>query len=399
MSENTQIAIVGAGLSGLLAALALSDPAHGPGCRVVLLDAGQIDAIRSDGRATMLTPPAMRMLSRLGVKGLNATPVMGMRVGEGEDDASWQFELPERDGEPLAYNVENEALRAALLARIKDSGVETRSGVMLDGLAVNGRASLHLDGGLELKVDLVVAADGRNSAVRRLADLSVSRSDFGQHALVTTVTHAEPHDGIALQRFQPVGAVASLPLATTDAGHRSQIVWSDREAAIAAACALPETALVALIDERLWGALAMTGLDNAVQSWPLIAQRSEALSRPRVALIGDAARAVHPLAGQGFNLAVRDIAALAQGVVEAIRTGQDIGTAGLIGYDRWRRVDETALGTVTEALAAAPSRGPLSLLGHARRAAFAVLDEVPSLQALVRRDAAGEMGQRPDLLR
>lgn len=398
MTDRVDIAIIGAGLSGLLSAIALSDSDYGPGQRVTLIDAGPLYRAASDGRATTLTPSALRMLSRLGVDCPAVTPTHGMRVGEGEADTPWQFELPSRSDAPLAMVVENAALRAALLSRLSDTSVEIIERTGLDALEIDGDARLSLSDGRVLKAALVVAADGRKSAIRRMAGLSVTRRDFRQHALVTTVIHAEPHEGIALQRFQRVGAIASLPLATTKAGHRSQIVWSDRETAIAAACALPEAALTSLIDERLWGALEITGLDASVQSYPLIDQRSEALSAERVALVGDAARAVHPLAGQGFNLAIRDIAALSETVREAAQTGQDIGTAGLIDYARWRRVDEMLLAAVTQSLSAAPRRGPLSLLGHARRLAFATVDAVPALHPLIRQEAAGEMGERPPLL-
>ena len=396
MSEHSQIAVVGAGLSGLLSALALSDPEHGPGREVVLIDAEPIDRSLSDGRATALTPSAMRALTRLGIEDLASTPILGMRVGEGEADTLWQFELPERDDEPLAFNVENESFRAALLARLKHSPVHIRDGVRVETLSQDATATLILSDDTQLTAELIVAADGRNSAVRRMVGLSVSHFDFGQNAMVTTVIHAEPHDGIALQRFQPVGAVASLPVAKTKTGHRSQIVWSDRSSAIAAACALPAKALIKLIDDRLWGALDITGLDTAMQSYPLIGQRSEALSRGRVALIGDAARTIHPLAGQGFNLAVRDIGVLAECIGEAVQTGQDIGTAGLIGYERWRRADETLLAVLTTSLALASARG---LLGHARRAAFAAVDDMPVLHTLIRREATGSTGEQPALLR
>ncbi len=399
MTETADIIVVGGGLSGLLCALALSDNEHGAGRNVVLVEAGPLDRDTSDGRVTALAPSAMRMMARLGLRDLPTTPMTGMRVGEGDADTPWQFELPEREGQPLAMNVENGVLRDALLAEVRKRGIKTHEGVRVLDLSTRGQAVLTLDDGSTLQAALVVAADGRDSALRRLAGIGASRRDFGQSALVTSVTHAEPHEGIALQRFQPVGAVASLPLADAGGRHRSQIVWSDRPDAVDAARELPEAALAALIDERLWGALDMTGLDAEVQTYPLTGLRSDALSKDRVALVGDAARLIHPLAGQGWNLAVRDVAALAQGVREAVETGQDIGKAGLLGYERWRRADETALATLTTALAAAPSRGPLSIIGHARRAAFAAVDEMPSLHAIIRREAAGETGERPPLLR
>jgi len=399
MSDTTQIAVVGAGLSGLLAALTLSHPDHGPGCDVTLIDAGEIGRSSEDGRVTALTPSAMRMLARLGVEGLGETPMTGMRVGEGAADTPWQFELPKREGEPLAFNVENAVLRAVIVHQLSTSSVSLRENVRVESIDQDRLTTLTLSDGTSLTASLIIAADGRNSALRRMSGLSVTAHDFKQRALVTTITHAEPHDGIALQRFQSVGAVASLPLATTKAGHRSQIVWSDRTDAIEAALTLSDSALIALMDERLWHALDVTGLDTPLQSYPLIAQRCETLHSDRIALIGDAARIIHPLAGQGFNLAVRDIAALAHTIGDAVATGQDIGTAGLIGYQRWRDADETALGTMTSALASAPARGPLSILGHARRAAFAVVDELPSLHSFIRSEAAGETGERPALLR
>jgi 2-octaprenyl-6-methoxyphenol hydroxylase len=399
MSEHTQIAVIGAGLSGLLAALTFSDKSQGPGCDVTLVDAGQINRTTKDGRVTALTPSAMRMLARLGIDGIDATPMTGMRVGEGLADTPWQFELPNTGDEPLAYNVEIESLRAALLKRLKNSAVVLRDEVRVEALEQDSLATFSLSDGTQLTADLVVAADGRNSAIRRMAGLSITTHDFNQQALVTTIIHAEPHDGMALQRFQAVGAVASLPLATTSVGHRSQIVWSDRTEAVNAARLLSEDALIALIDDRLWEALGVTGLDAPVQSYPLIAQRCEALSKGRVALVGDAARVIHPLAGQGLNLGIRDIAALAQTIGDAVSTGQDIGTAGLIGYERWRQTDEASLGTMTTAFSAAPSRGPLSVLGHARRIAFAMVDDLPSLHGLIRREAAGETGERPVLLK
>ena len=400
MGPDTDVLVVGAGLSGLLAAIALARPEPGAGRRVTLADAGTVGRDTPDGRATALAPSSTRMLARLGIALPEAAPLTGMRVGEGEADSPWQFELPSRPDEPLAHVVENAALRRACLAALDTLDVKRVEGVRLTGLERSGHVRARFDDGRTVDAALVVAADGRDSAVRRLSGLSVSRHDFRQKALVTTVTHAEDHEGTALQRFQSVGAVASLPLPDAGRTHRSQIVWSDRTAAVDAACALPASALAALIDDRLWGALEVTGIAAPVQSYPLTGQRAEALSAERVALVGDAARIIHPLAGQGFNLAVRDVAALVQSVGEAAATGQDVGTAGLIGYARWRRVDETLLGAVTAGLSAVPSRlGRLGrLVGHARRAVFATVDEWPALHPFIRAEASGDTGERPHLL-
>ena len=397
MSDTMDIAVVGAGLSGLLAAIALASAEPGAGARVALLDADPIARPVRDTRATALAPSTARMMRALGIALPEAGPMVGMRVGEGEADSPWQFELPTRANEPLALVVENAALRRALLDRLDALPVTRFSPVRVTALEREGRATLQLDTGDTLAPALVVAADGRHSALRRMAGLGVSRHDFKQSALVLTVRHAEHHEGIALQRFQPVGAVASLPLADP---HQSQIVWSDRNRAVRAAAQLQPPALAALIDARLWGALEVTDILGAAQTFPLIAQRSERLSAERVALVGDAARIIHPLAGQGFNLAARDVAALAQTVRDARATGQDIGTAGLIGYERWRRADETLLGTLTTVLASAPRGMGLAsrLKGHARRAVFAATDSLPALHPFIRREAAGNTGAQPALL-
>ena len=396
MGHDFDTIVVGAGLSGLLAAVALGGAEPGAGRRVALVDAGEIERA-GDNRATALAPSTLRLLHRLGVRPEPIQPMLGMRVGEGDADTPWQFELPVREAEPLAMTCANADLRRALLAALPDS-VARFENARVESMDTRGRVSLQLDGGTSLTAALVVACDGHDSAVRRMAGLRVSRTDFGQRALVATVHHREPHEGIALQRFGAVGAVASLPLPDAGGAHRSQIVWSDRSRAVAAARALSGPALAALIDERLWGYLDIHAVEPGMSDYPLVGRRASALASERVALVGDAARTIHPLAGQGWNLAARDVAALCEGVTAAVETGQDIGTAGLLGYQRWRRADETLLGALTAALSS--TRVPVvgRLLGHARRAAFAVTDELPLLHPFIRREAAGESGTLPALL-
>ena len=396
MKHDADILVVGAGLSGLLAAIALASEEPGAGCRVTLLDRGDIGRVSDDGRATALAPSSVRMLQRLQVAIPPAGRMVGMRVGEGAADSPWQFELPARETEPLALVVENHLLRTALLERLSALPITRIDDAEVARLNTLGHAALTLSDGRTLTAPLVMAADGANSAVRRLAGFAVSEHDFGQDALVFTVRHAEDHEGIALQRFQSVGAVASLPLFSA---HHSQIVWSDRRDSVAAAAQIDPAALASLVDQRLWEALDVVAVEGAVQSYPLVARRTDRLAGDRVALIGDAARTIHPLAGQGLNLGLRDVAALVDTVRAARDTGQDLGTSGLIGYQRWRRTDETLLGTLTAALSAAPRRWlPTRLLGHARRAAFAATDTVPALHPFIRQEAAGETGTRPSLL-
>lgn len=402
---RSDIIVVGAGLSGLLAAIAMADPDYGAGRTVRLIDAGQIMRADEDGRATTLTPSALRALKRLGVALPDLAEMTGMHVGEGDQYSPWTFDLGTAQAldakdrsTPLAYIAENGALREAFLTRIAALPITLESDSRVKNLSLTKGACVTLDTGEDRVADLLLACDGRGSVMRGLADISVSDHDFKQYALVTTVAHKRRHEGSALQRFQTVGAIAALPLPDHGGVHRSQIIWSDRQIAIEAATQLPEQALIRLMDERLWHRLEMTGLTRPRQTFPLHARRAETLSIPRLALIGDAARTIHPLAGQGFNLAIRDIAALTDGIKDAVQTGQDIGTAGLIGYEQWRRMDETVLGLTTAGLSSAPKRGPGRLLGHLRRASFAAVDAVPSLHALIQSEAAGELGSRPNLL-
>ncbi|MEM9600000.1 MAG: FAD-dependent monooxygenase [Pseudomonadota bacterium] len=407
MTDPVDIAVVGAGLSGLLAAIALADPDHGAGRTVALIDPGPLE-IRADDsenvqdlRATSLTPSAVRMLNRLCVALPPLAPMRGMRVGEGSQDTPWQFQLDAPDGEVLAWFIGNDTFRHCLLRRATELGVQCLAGRRIDALTRDGMATLRLDTQETITAKLVVAADGRDSAVRRLAGIGLSARPFEQQTLILTAIHDQPHHDIALERFQNIGAIGSLPLLDDAQGrHRSQIAWSDRSTAVQAAKALPTDALAALIDERLWHELGVSDIVGPRQAYPLTARRADRIVDDRVALIGDAARTIHPLAGLGFNLAIRDIGALTDGLRDAIETGQDIGVSGLTHYERWRALDANLITQLTEGLSHARTDRLFGRLkGHVRRSLFALLDATPSLQPFARLEAAGELGTLPSLLR
>lgn len=407
MTEKTDIIVVGAGLSGLLAAVALAEPDYGAGRSVTLVDPGPLE-VRSedeasklqDLRATSLTPSAVRMFKRLSLDLPPLAPMRGMRVGEGKKDAPWQFQLDAPEDEVLAWFIGNDTFRDLLLRRAIELGVICLGGRRVEDLRCEGQATLTLDTGERLTAKLIVAADGRDSAVRRLAGIGHTARPFEQSTLILTAIHDKPHKGLALQRFQSVGAVGSLPLLDDEQGrHRSQIAWSDRTEAANAAKDLPAKDLAALIDERLWGLLGVSDVIGPRQAYPLTARKADRIVEHRVALVGDAARTVHPLAGLGFNLAIRDIGALTDGIREAAGSGQDIGVAGLQGYSRWRTLDANLITQLTEGLSAARRDRLLGRLsGHLRRGLFAFVDSTPSLRPFVRREAAGEAGDLPSLL-
>ena len=408
MTEHTDIIIVGAGLSGLLAAVALADPGSGAGRTVTLVDPGTLEVQpknkaekRHDLRATSLTPSAVRMLKRLSLDVPPLSAMRTMRVGEGDADTPWQFQLDAKDDEVLAWFIGNDTFRDIMLRRAVELGVTCIGGRHVQDMNCEGTAHLTLDNGETLTAKLIVAADGRDSAVRRLAGIGHTARPFEQHTLILTAIHDNPHNDVAFQRFQSVGAIGSLPLLDDEEGrHRSQIAWSDRSVAALAARDLPAESLAALIDERLWGELGVCDIVGTRQAYPLTARRADRIVEHRVALVGDAARTVHPLAGLGFNLAIRDIGALTDGIREALQTGQDIGVSGLQNYAQWRTLDATMITQLTEGLSAARrDRFFGRLSGHIRRGLFAALDATPFVQPLVRQEAMGELGTLPSLLR
>lgn len=408
MSNHSDIIVVGAGLSGLLAAVALADPEYGAGRAVTLVDPGPLEVQpqdnaekRHDLRATSLTPSAVRMLKRLSLDVPLLSAMRTMRVGEGDKGTPWQFRLDAPEGEVLAWFIGNDTFRVRMLRRAVELGVKCLGGHSVEDMRCEGIAELTLDNGDILTAELIVAADGRDSAVRRLAGIGHTARPFEQHTLILTAIHDKPHHDVAFQRFQSVGAIGSLPLLDDEEGrHRSQIAWSDRSVAALAAKDLPAESLAALIDERLWGELGVSDVVGTRQAYPLTARRADRIVEHRVALVGDAARTVHPLAGLGFNLAIRDIGALTDGIVEALQTGQDIGVSGLQNYSRWRTLDATMITQLTEGLSAARrDRFFGRLSGHVRRSLFAALDATPLVQPLVRKEAMGELGTLPSLLR
>ena len=394
MSIHFDIIIIGAGLTGQTAALAAAEA----GLTAALVDGRKVTDVPDDGRASALAASSMRMLTRLGVDVLDRVqPFEDMLITEGLSDSPWRMHFDSQDhGEPTAFMIENGKLYAALL-----SAVQSREKITLISparvsdwaMAATG-ASVTLDSGDVLTGDLIVAADGRNSATRKAAGISVDRKVYDQSALVTTIAHEHPHDGLALQRFLPGGPLAVLPLT----GNRCQIVWSDKTAAIAAAMRLGDTAFLGLLTERVGDYLGDITLAAPRQSYPLSLQTAQTFFGTRLALIGDAAHVIHPLAGQGLNLGLRDVAALFNGVSEAQSNGQDIGFAGLLDYERWRGVDVRSMGLMTDGLSRLfGAKSPLA--GHARRAGLSALNNNEIAKRFFMQDAAGEMGDLPALMR
>jgi len=322
-----------------------------------------------------------------------------MMIGEGRpgriSPLTLHFDGQLRDG-PMAYMIENAALKSALQAAVMQApNLSALLGSPVDTFSASAAsARLTLESGAQLSAKLVVTADGRNSALRRAASISAETHPYDQSAIVTAVEHEQDHKGVAYQMFFPGGPFAILPLT----GRRASIVWSDKTSAVKAALALGDDAFAGELSRRFGDHLGAVKPIGPRLSYPLALQMAESYTSERLALIGDAAHVVHPIAGQGLNMGLRDAAALAEVASGAASTGLDIGGAELEAYAQWRRADNRMLSTVTDQLnrlfsnRAAPLR-------HLRRLGLAAVDGSRAAQTFFMSEAAGELGDLPPLLR
>ena len=401
MSMHYDIIIVGAGITGLTAALALSQE----GFKTALIDAQDFrrtETHPSDPRASTLAATSLNMLRRLGVENAlqpHLQVINDMMIGEGRPGHISPLSL-HIDGSrrviPMGSIIENSRLLEGLRdAAEKADNLSLYLGRALhDFSATSAFAQITLETGTKLTAPLVIGADGRNSFLRKSASIAVQARDYDQAAIVTTVTHARPHVGVAQQLFFAGGPFALLPLP----GKRTSLVWSDRKAAIEAAMALDDSAFLSEIERRLGDHLGEIKLDGPRLSYPLSLQMAESYTGERLALIGDAAHVVHPIAGQGLNMGLRDVAALTNVLSIARATGLDIGGAELARYEEWRAGDNRLLCLVTDQLNHLFSN-KITPLRHFRRLGLAAVDKTSGVQQLFMSEAAGELGDLPPLLR
>jgi 2-octaprenyl-6-methoxyphenol hydroxylase len=403
-SARTDVLIVGGGLNGPLLALALASG----GVRSVVLDARPRAALERadfDGRAYALALASRRMLEALGLwaeLAPNAQAILDIKVsdgraGEGAGRFFLHFDHREIEEGPMGHLLEDRFLRAALLAAVAAQPlIELRTAARVTGQEADGPAGIAvtLDGGERLAGRLLVGCDGRESRVAARAGIGRLGRDYGQTALVATVEHQAPHHGVAHQFFTPEGPLAILPLP----GNRSSIVWTETRDRAAVIDGLEARDYLAVLRPRFGDFLGAIGLVGGRFSYPLSLSLAERLTAPRLALAGDAAHGIHPLAGQGLNLGLRDVAALAEIVVGAHRRGLDIGAAdALAAYARWRRFDTLALAVATDGLNRLFSNdSPILRLG--RDLGLAAVGRLPALRRAFIREAAGLTGSLPRLL-
>lgn len=392
--------IVGAGLSGLTVALALAEA----GVSSIVVDrADPRDAsvYRNDIRTTAISLSSRRMLTALGAWQAvadEAEPILDIRVADGGARDDMHYDHSMVGDEPMGHIVDNGALKASLLACIARHGdrVTFADPGSAAGLSVTAaRASLTLEDGRVLSAPLVIGADGRMSRVRALAGIRHTTTDYGQTAIVDTIAHTESHWNTAHETFQPGGPLALLPLPC----NRSALVWSERTAVARRIAELDDAAFSAALEERFGDSLGTLTPVGPRRTYPLSLVVAESSIADRVALVGDAAHAIHPIAGQGFNLGLRDVAALAEVSADSARLGLDIGAAPVLrDYQRRRRFDVMTLVASTDGLTRLFSNdiGPIKAV---RRLGLSVVERVPPLKRAAIRHAMGTLGSLPRLLR
>ena len=352
--ERADVLILGGGLVG--SALAVALDAHGLSAIAVdIADPAVVHAAGFDGRASAIASAPYRMLGAIGLADRLAgrgCPIEGIRVSDGLEPGALDF-VPQEGEDALGTMFENRDLRVALLdaagvAPRVDLRMQTRA-LTVERDQAGVRATL--SDGSEVRAQLLVGAEGRASPTREAAGLNVARWTYDHVALVTSIGHERSHENVAFEIFYPEGPFAILPLNDDDRGHRSAIVWSVRGSQGPGMQKLGDRGYMAELDRKMGGFLGRITWLGPRFAHPLGFHHAATITAERLALVGDAAHGIHPIAGQGLNLGFKDVAALAEVVVEADRLGQDIGALDVLErYQQWRRFDTVQMGITTDVL-------------------------------------------------
>lgn len=396
--QRFDVIILGGGLVGLTLAIALGR--HGVTSAVVdPADPDLITAPGFDGRVSAISSASWKLFEAIGVApalDIKKCSIDRIWVSEGLTGGALDFE-PDADDGAMGFMVENRELRMAIEATARSAPGITRfqpdKAIAVErgdhGVAVR------LASGVEIGASLLIGAEGRGSPTRELAQIPVAKWSYPHTALVTAIDHDETHGNTAYEIFYPGGPFALLPMLP---GTRSAIVWTVPNKHAAAYLKLPERAWLAEAEKRMGNFLGSIRLAAPMQSYKLGYHRAARITDKRLALVGDAAHAIHPIAGQGVNLGFRDAAALAEVVVEGMRTGLEPGDAQLLArYQRWRALDSLSVTIMMDGLVRlfdVPGK-PASLI---RRLGLSAVQKLGPLKDRFMAEARGESGPRPKLL-
>jgi 2-octaprenyl-6-methoxyphenol hydroxylase len=403
MSDKRDLLILGGGLVGMT--LALAAARKGLSSHVVdRADPAELTAEDFDGRASAISTASWNLFTNIGLAERlepHGCPIASIAVTDGMKPGRIDFEPKPEEGS-LGRMFANRELRLALFEAAKSEALiawHAKAEVTERQRGEHG-VSAALADGTELAAALMVGAEGRNSPTREEAGVTVARWNYRHRAIIAGLTHEKPHEGVAWEIFYPAGPFALLPLLDGQNGrHRSALVWTVAEKDAAGVLALSDRAFVAEAEKRMHGICGAIALDGARSSYPLGFHHTAKITAQRLALVGDAAHGLHPIAGQGLNVGLRDVGALVEVMAEGMRLGLDPGDAQLLArYERWRGLDTFMVALATDGLTrlfGVPGRLPSAV----RRFGMGLVQRTPPLKRWFMDEARGTSGALPELLK
>ena len=403
MEVDSDIIIVGGGLNGSLMAIAAANI----GFSTIVLDSKDNEASaenRFDGRSYALALSSVRLLKNLDIfKDIidKSQPILDIKILDGKlvqgpSQFSLHFDNNEIHDGPMGQMVEDRFIRKALFTKInKNEQIDYKfNSKVTEHKKQSGYISVTLDNGKKLDTKLLVGADGRNSELANRAEIKKSGWKYNQSALVCAIEHEADHNGVAWQYFMPSGPLAVLPMT----GKRSCIVWTEQNANAKAINLFDETRYTKILAARLGNFLGKFKIIGDRHTYPLELSIADRFIDERLALIGDAAHSVHPIAGQGLNAGFKDIAVLAHIIQDAHHRGEDLGSLGVLKrYEEWRRFDSAQLAYSTDLFNKLFSNEN-EALRLARNIGLKLLDSIPVAKRNIIKEAAGITGELPRLM-
>ncbi|MGB7276389.1 MAG: ubiquinone biosynthesis hydroxylase [Pseudolabrys sp.] len=400
--HRAEVVIGGAGFAGLALAIALRQGLGDP-FTVTVADPALAHARSKDPRASAIAAAARRLFEAIGVWGAvaeNAQPILDMVVTDSKlDDAArpafLTFGGEVEEGEPFAHMIENRHLVDALAEKAKSLGVELRATPVAGFAAGANSTEVQFADGETITARLLVGADGARSLIREQAGIATHGWNYDQSAVVTTVAHEREHNGRAEEHFLPAGPFAILPLT----GRRCSIVWTETSSEADRIVALPDNEFHGELEKRFGLQLGDIEVIGPRRAFPLGLFTARTFIGERLALVGDAAHIIHPIAGQGLNMGLRDVAALAEAIADTARLGLDPGGPEVLErYQRWRRFDTMTMGVATDGLNRLFSNHS-DALRLVRDIGLGLVERMPMLKRMFIREAAGVTGDVPKLLK
>jgi 2-octaprenyl-6-methoxyphenol hydroxylase len=402
MSDKRDLLVLGGGLVGM--ALALAAAKKGLSSHVVdRADPAELTAEGFDGRASAISTASWNLFGNIGLADSlepHACPIASIAVTDGMRPGRIDFQPEPHEGS-LGRMFANRQLRLALFEAAKNEPLIAWHAPVSVAERRRGEfgVSATLADGTVLEAALMVAAEGRMSPTREEAGIAVAKWDYKHRAIVTVLGHEKPHENVAWEIFYPAGPFALLPLLDDGGQHRSALVWTVAERDAAGVLALSDRAFTHEVEKRMHGLFGAVTVAGPRQSFPLGFHHTAKVTAPRLALVGDSAHGIHPIAGQGLNLGLRDVGALVEVIADGRRLGLEPGDAQLLArYERWRGLDSVMVALATDSLTrlfGIPGKLPSAI----RRFGMGAVQRTPALKRWFMDEARGVSGQLPELLK